>query len=67
MRVRLILELTYPGATLDDEQRVKDKLVACLIELAKEKKYDVDSRVAVEDVAVGCAVIPDIVLQRPPE
>ena len=62
MRVRLILELTYPGATSDDETRVKEKLVSCMVELAREKKYDVDSRVAVEEVAVGCSVIPDIVL-----
>ena len=72
MRMRLVLELTYPEAlTPEDEAAISKCLSEVMLKLAREDSFNVersDLRISLKvgEVAVGCAVVSDILTRETP-
>ncbi len=72
MRMRLVLELTYPEAlTPEDEAAISKCLSEVMLKLAREDSFNVersDFRISLKvgEVAVGCAVVSDILTRETP-
>jgi hypothetical protein len=70
MRIRLVVELTYPNAVHPhDEEAIKTKLSAVMLELAREGGFTARepgelAGLEVGDVMVGCSVVPDILTRE---